>query len=389
MYRVPVVDKNNIPLMPTKCSKARKLVRDQKAIGKWNKLGQYYIQLTFEPSGRQTQPIAIGLDPGKKYSGIGVQSSKITLFTAHLVLPFEQVKKRMEQRGMMRRSRRGRRINRKLSFELRSHRQKRFDNRRNKKVAPSIRANRQLEIRVISELCKVYPISSIVFEYVKADVDLTSGRKKARAGKGFSAVMVGQKWAIEQLFKLAPVVKKLGWQTSNLRKHFGLKKQKHSKGDPIPATHAVDGVVLAASQFRDYLPFENSIGRGHCWQGNLTITNATFTVIRRPPISRRQLHLMIPSKGGSRRKYGGTTTPFDIRKGDLVKYKDKLGFCSGYTGKNISVSDFNWKRLGRYAASKVTLIARSSNLICQPIIGGAKFPYAQASAMGAVPFRDL
>ncbi len=51
MYRVPVVDKNNIPLMPTKCSKARKLVRDKKAIGKWDKLGQYYIQLTFEPSG--------------------------------------------------------------------------------------------------------------------------------------------------------------------------------------------------------------------------------------------------------------------------------------------------------------------------------------------------
>ncbi len=382
MQRVPVVDKDNKPLMPTKCSKARKLVRENKAIGKWNKLGQYYIQLTFEPSGRQTQPIVIGLDPGKKYSGIGVQSSKVTLFTAHLVLPFLPVKKRMEQRAMMRRNRRGRRINRKLAFELRAHRQKRFDNRRNKKVAPSIRANRQLEIRVISELCKVYPISGVVFEYVKADVDLTSGRKKARAGIGFSAVMVGQKWALEQLSKLATVVKKFGWQTSNLRKHFGLKKQKHSKGDAVPATHAVDGVVLAASQFRDYLPFENSISRGHYWQGIVTITDAPFTVIRRPPISRRQLHLMIPAKGGTRRKYGGTTTPFDIRKGDLVKYKNKLGFCSGYTGKNISVSDFNWKRLGRYAASKVTLIARSTNLICVPEIGGAIGPYDQIENYG-------
>ncbi|MDJ0575070.1 MAG: hypothetical protein QNJ65_07870 [Xenococcaceae cyanobacterium MO_234.B1] len=61
-----------------------------------------------------------------------------------------------------------------------------------------------------------------------------------------------------------------------------------------------------------------------------------------------------------------------------MKYKDIVGFCSGYTGKSISVSDFNWKRNGRFAASKVTLIPRSPNLICKPIIGGAKYPYARA-----------
>ena len=378
MNRVPVVDKNNLPLMPTKPSKARRLVRDGQAVGKFNKLGQYYIQLTFEPSGTETQTISCGLDPGKHYSGIGVQSKNYTLWTAHLFLPFETVKKRIEQRRMMRRNRRGRRINRKLPFSLRSHRQKRFNNRKSQKVAPSIRANRQLEIRVISELCKIYPISSIVYEYVKADVDLTSGRKQAKYGQGFSPVMVGQKWAILQLEKLAPVVTKFGWQTSNLRKHLGLTKQEHSKGDAIPQTHAVDGLVLAATQFIDYLPFENSEGRGHCWQGRVTITNAPFFVIRRPPISRRQLHLMIFAKGGVRRKYGGTTTPFKLRKGDIVKYKNQLGFCSGYTGKSISVSDFNWKRLGRFATSKVTLIARSTNLICQPITGGAEFPYARS-----------
>ena len=376
MNRVPVVDKNNLPLMPTKPSKARRLVRDGQAVGKFNKLGQYYIQLTFEPSGTETQTISCGLDPGKHYSGIGVQSKNYTLWTAHLFLPFETVKKRIEQRRMIRRNRRGRRINRQLPFSLRSHRQKRFNNRKSQKVAPSIRANRQLEIRVISELCKIYPISSIVYEYVKADVDLTSGRKQAKSGQGFSPVMVGQKWAILQLEKLAPVVTKFGWQTSNLRKHLGLAKQKHFKGDAIPQTHAVDGLVLAATQFIDYLPFENSEGRGHCWQGRVTITNAPFFVIRRLPISRRQLHLMIFAKGGVRRKYGGTTTPFKLRKGDIVKYKNQLGFCSGYTGKSISVSDFNWKRLGRFATSKVTLIARSTNLICQPITGGAEFPYA-------------
>ena len=281
----------------------------------------------------------------------------------------------MEQRRMMRRTRRGRRINRHVEFSLRAHRQCRFSNRRNKKVPPSIRSSRQLEISVITELSRIYPISTIVYEYVKADVDLTSGRKSARSGKGFSPVMVGQAWAIEQLSKIAPVVKKLGWQTSNLRKHLGLSKQKENKKEAISTTHAVDGCVLAATQFIDYLAFENHYGHGHCWQGQVNITNAPFFVIRRPPISRRQLHLMIPTKGGVRRKYGGTTTPFGVRKGDLVQYKEQLGFCSGYTGKSISVSNHDWKRLGRFAASKVEPVRRSTNLICKNIIGGAQFRY--------------
>ena len=124
--RVPVVNPDGSPAMPCKCSRARRMVRDGKAIGKRNKLGIYYIQLVDEPSGREKQDISIGLDPGKFYSGIGLVSKCFTLFTAHLFLPFETVKKRMEQRRMMRRSRRGRRINRNIPFAQRAHRQKRF-----------------------------------------------------------------------------------------------------------------------------------------------------------------------------------------------------------------------------------------------------------------------
>lgn len=367
---MPVVNPDSSPAMPCKSSRARRMVRGGKAVGKFNKLGIYYIQLLDEPSGREKQDISVGLDPGKKYSGIACVSKRVTLFTAHLFLPFETVKKRMEQRKMMRRSRRGRRINRSIPFAERAHRQKRFSNRRQKGIAPSIKSNRLLEIRVISELAKLYPITSIVYEYVKADVDLTSGRKKARLGKGFSPVMVGQSWAIEQLNKIAPVVKKLGWQTSNLRKHLGLAKQKTQKSDAIPFTHATDAISLAATQFIDYLPFENSGGRGHCWQGKVEITDAPFFVIGRPPISRRQLHLMLPSKGGNRRKYGGTTTRHQgIRKGDFVegvkagiKYQ---GWCSGDTARQLSISNAAYKRVGQFTASKVKLLQRSTGLICK------------------------
>lgn len=77
----------------------------------------------------------------------------------------------------------------------------------------------------------------------------------------------------------------------------------------------------------------------------------------------------ISTKGGVRRKYGGTTTRHDIRKGDFVKAekagKIYYGWCSGDTEKQVSVSDFNWKRLGQFTASKVTLLQRSTGLICQ------------------------
>lgn len=355
--------------MPTKCSRARKWLKAGKAKVVYNDLGIFAVQLTSESSGRQTQPIAVGIDPGKKYSGIGVQSAKTTLWLAHLQLPFDTVKGRMEQRRMMRRGRRGRRINRKVPYSQRAHRQKRFENRRHKKVPPSIRANRQLEIRVIKELTGIYPLTTAVWEVVVA-----------RGDKGFSPVMVAQYWAINQLEKLLPVIRQEGWQTSNLRQWIGLEKQKTKKGDAIPATHAVDGVSLASSQFVRYRQLK---GKQGWWEGSVTITPALFAVIRRPPTCRRQLHLMVPSKGGIRRKYGGTTTRHGFRKGDYVRAEQAgrvyCGWVSGDTERQVSVSNADWKRLGQFSAKKVQLLQRSTGLIVVPSTGLSNLPLLKGS----------
>jgi hypothetical protein len=311
--RIPVVDFNHKPLMPTTPARARKWIESGKAVKRWSDCGQFYVQLTVEPSGYATQDIVVGIDPGKKYSGIGVQSAKFTLYTAHLVLPFQTVRDRMESRRLMRRGRRGRRINRKVVFSKRAHRQKRFDNRRQGKLAPSIRANRQLELRIVSELCKIYPVAEIRYEYVRADVDLTSGRKKAKSGKGFSAVMVGQKWILKQLETFAPVITIYGYQTSPTRQHLGLIKNKSDKSKAEFNTHAVDGIAIAASHFVEDGKFYKVNEHGADWFGSVSITPALFFVIRRPPYSRRQLHLMVPITGGVRRKYGGSTTRHGVR----------------------------------------------------------------------------
>lgn len=357
MQRISTLNPDGTPAMPTKLTRAQKWVDAGKAQWVKTKLRIKAVQLLFEPSGRNVQPIVIGIDPGKVYSGIGVQSSKATLLTAHLLLPFKRVKERMENRKMMRRARRGRRIDRSIPFALRAHREKRFNNRTQKKVPLSIRANRQLELRVVQELAKLFPVSEIVFEYVKAST---------KPGCSFSPVQVGQKWAIEQLSKIAQVHTLFGWQTAQIRERLGLFKSK-DKSEQSPASHAVDGVALAASRFVQYKSFEGLREHGHEWVGSVQLTYSKFVVIARPPFSRRQLHLMVPAKGGIRRKYGGSLTRHGFKKGDLVKAtkagQTVIGYVSGDTEKQISVSDFDWKRLGQYTATKVKLLRRNTGML--------------------------
>ncbi|GET41086.1 RRXRR domain-containing protein [Microseira wollei] len=176
MLRVPVLTPSGKQLMPTKASRARRWLKEGKVRVVYNDLGVFQVQLVRCPRTTNTQPIAVGIEPGKNYTGIGVQSAKFTLWLAHLQLPFKIVRERMEQRRLMRRGRRGRRINRKIAFSKRAHRQRRKGNRRQCKIPPSIRANRELELRVLDELSLIYPNPCLLaYEIVKA-----------RGDKGFS-----------------------------------------------------------------------------------------------------------------------------------------------------------------------------------------------------------
>ncbi|WP_235006796.1 RRXRR domain-containing protein [Calothrix rhizosoleniae] len=361
MIRVPVLDKNGKPLMPTKASRARRWLKEGKAKIVHNDLNVFCIQLLVEPSGQKKQPIALGLDPGKKFTGVGVQSAKFTLFMAHLILPFPNVTKKMSGRLILRRARRGRRINRKMAFHKRAHRQKRFDNRKQNKLPPSIRANKELELRITKELVKLFPVTQITYEYVKAKGD-----------KGFSPVMVGQKVMLQWLEKIAPTNKHSGWQTSTLRQQLGLTKDKKNKEKQAPKTHAHDGIALAASNFMQFEKFQTPNTRGHRWVGEVVVTSAPFRVVARPRVFRRQLHFENPVKDvpGHRKRKGGTVTPFGFRSGDLVKAekggKAYIGWIGGYTQtiktKNVSVYDHNWHRLGQFSPSKVQLLKRSTRL---------------------------
>ena len=68
---------------------------------------------------------------------------------------------------------------------------------------------------------------------------------KAAGDKSFSPVMVGQKGQRKNLEKYVKVKQVEDWQTANTPFFLGLEKQRHSKGDTIPATHTVYSVALA------------------------------------------------------------------------------------------------------------------------------------------------
>lgn len=361
--RVPVLSLTGVPLTPTKPSRARRWLEEGKAVAKWSrKLTVFYVQLTTRESDRKFPDIVVGIDPGKMFSGFAVVSNKDTLLTAHVELPFKNVTKRMTQRAMMRRTRRSRRINRKLPFDKRSHRQKRFNNRKQKGLPPSIKANKILELQILKQINKLYPISNVVVEVVKAKGD-----------KGFSPVMCGQKLFLSKISRKQNPFNRLkkpftvstveGWVTSQTRKHLKLAKEKGNKSLKIPQTHANDGIALAAIHFVKFVPHRNDC---YNWWGEVHLTDTIFLTIARVPICRRQLHLLQFSKGENRRKYGGTVTRHGFRKGDYVEAvkagKVYRGWVSGDTKTCVAVNDANWKQ-GQYAASKVKLIHRSTGLV--------------------------
>lgn len=365
--RVPVLTLDDTPLMPTEYRRACAWVEAGKAEWVSNDLNIKAVRLLREPSGRDTQPIALGVDPGKHFTGVGVQSAKATLLTLHLCLPFERVKARKAAQRILRRARRGRRINRKVPFHLRAHRQKRFNNRRKKGLPPSVRANAEMEQRVIQEVMRLFPVSVVIWEMVKADIDLTSGRRKARSGKGFSPVMLKQAMMLRWLQQFTPIQERHGWETANLRNYLGLVKS-HEKKEQSPRSHAVDGVTLACFGFLNYDAVIQGREYGKQWVGEVKLTSCPFRVITRPQLYRRQLHFENFGKGSIRKRKGGTITPFGFRSGDFVQARKAGRFYRGWIGgfsevnKVVSVYDHNWKRIGQFKANKVNLIKRSTKL---------------------------
>ncbi len=103
--RIAVISMDGKPLSPTTPAKARKLIKSGGAIPKRDKLGTFYIQLTTPTGETIPHDTVVGVDPGKLYAGVGVQTPQATFSMGHVVLPFSVVKKQMGSRRQSRRFR--------------------------------------------------------------------------------------------------------------------------------------------------------------------------------------------------------------------------------------------------------------------------------------------
>ena len=284
---VPVVDQEQRPLMPTTPSRARRWIKSGKATTFW-KGGLFCVRLNVEPSAREGQPVAVGIDPGSKKEGL------VVALAAHTYLNIQAdartgVKESVKQKNRMRRTRRGRQAPRR---QLRQHRK-----RSRKKRPPSPRARWQWKLRLAAWLCQLFPVSVLVVEDIKATT-----RGKKRWDQSFSPLEVGKAWFYEGLGKLAPVQTLQGYHTKELREQLGLKKT-NKKTAEVWEAHCVDAWVLAYAAV-----------------GGRKIPDSTRLLCLAPLIwHRRQLHRLEPEKGGRRKLYGGTLS-LGIKRGTLVKH---------------------------------------------------------------------
>ncbi|BAZ18937.1 hypothetical protein NIES4071_108220 (plasmid) [Calothrix sp. NIES-4071] len=210
---VPVVDSLSRPLMPTTPSRARRWIKQKKATPFWRK-GIFCVRLNVEPSDRNYQPIAVGVDPGSKREGYTVKSKTHTYLNiqTHAV---DWVKDHVETRRNMRRSRRFR------NTPCRQNRKNRLVNKQ--KLPPSTRVRWQWKLRICTWLASIFPVTVFVVEDIKAKT--WKGARKYNVM--FSPLEVGKKWFYSELEKLALLEIKTGNDTYELRQTLELKKSKN------------------------------------------------------------------------------------------------------------------------------------------------------------------
>jgi len=160
--KVFVLDVNKRPLAPTHPARARQLLRKGKAAV--YRRYPFTIILKRGIAEIDNQPLRLKVDPGSKTTGIAIVNDNTgeVVFAAELQHRGQQIKRAMDSRRAVRRSRRNRKTR---------YREPRFSNRTRPEgwLPPSL-FSRVANIETwVSRLCRLCPIGAISFELAKFD----------------------------------------------------------------------------------------------------------------------------------------------------------------------------------------------------------------------------
>ena len=292
---VPVVSSTGTPLMPCSPKRARILMKKGKARPRHLK-GLFYIKLTDRSDGN-TQPVAVGIDPGSRYEGYTVKSATRTFVNVNsLAANGNGIKKAMGDRSNSRRARRQRK-NPYRTNKLNRSRSKLW-------VPPSTKARWQLKLNILKWLARLYPVTDVVVE----DVNFAT-EKGGRRNLTYSAIQAGKNWLYGRITELGFTLNTFkGTQTAAFRSRLGLFKTKNKASKSFDS-HCVDSWVLANEVLGNQLKPD------------------LIHVLELKPLFyiRRQLHLRKFKKGGIRSRLGGTMS-LGIQRGTLVEHV-KHGKC--------------------------------------------------------------
>lgn len=302
--------------MPCTPPKARLLLKAGRAKPKRNKLGLFYVQLTYEQE-PDIQPLVVGIDPGARFEGYSVVGARKTVLNLMAEAP-DHVKEAVAVRRTMRRARRSRKWRRPCRSNNRLGRKKR--------ISPSTRSRWETKARIVAHLRKVLPLTDAVVEDVQA---ATRPGRNRTWNRSFSPVQCGKAHLYRLLRDMGLRLHlREGWQTKEVRERYGLTKTKNKSKQSFES-HAVDAWTLAALVSGAEQP---------------TCTRLSYLVPVR--LHRRQLHRLQASKGGVRAPYGGTRS-LGLKRGTLVRHP-RYGLCSvgGYDRARgtISLHDYRTNR---------------------------------------------
>ena len=275
--------------MPTTPTRAGMMIKCGDATPYWDH-GVFCIRLNREPSKRFKQEIVVGVDPGSKKEGFTVKSESHTYLNiqadAH-----NGVGKKVEKRSRLRRGRRSRKC---------PNRKQRTNRPANKARIPAgTRARWDWKLRILHWLSKLYPLTHVCVEDIKARTQ----QYQKRWNTSFSPLEVGKQWFYAEIEKRWKLFTLQGWETKEIRDRLGLKKSTKKLSETFEA-HCVDSWCLAY----------------HALGGVSIPDNTDIFCIAPIQIKRRELHRQQESKGRIRSQQGGTVLGNGLIKNTLIKH---------------------------------------------------------------------